>query len=156
MTAPFEPKAEDPQWRLVADFMRSIPKDGVATHAEMAAAAGCTERGVSAIVGMANQKLREEGLRLVAVPGVGYRWATPLDIADEATRGRQLRIRRGITRLIHSATAWRNHEDASDDDRRMASEVELTAREVARVQRKASATVRGYRPERPVFRKSED
>lgn len=152
----FERKGDAPQWELVADYMRSTPDGHVASLAELEAVADSAPGSIPSLVGIVNARLADEGLRLVAVPRRGYRWATPAEIADEATRGRQLRIRRGLTRVVHSATAWRNHPDATDEDRRRADEVSMTAREVARVHRKASAQVRGYRPERPRFARSED
>ena len=156
MNEAFEVKGEAAQWELIADFMKATPDNYVAHHRELAAIADCPLTAVASIVGLVNAKLKDEGLRLVAVRGVGYRWATPKDIADEATRGRPLRIRRGLNRVMHTATAWRNHADATDEDRRQADEVSLGAHEVARVHRKVTANVRGYRPERPRFARSED
>lgn len=152
----FVTKGDQAQWRLIVEFMESVPAEYVATHAELAAVADCEQRAVSHIItSRANPQLHSSGRRLVAVPGIGYRWARPAEIRDEVTRRRQLSVTRQFRKIVQGASAWKRHEDATDDDRKHAEEVAQSARELARVHRKASAELRGYRPERPVYRSSE-
>lgn len=145
---PFEPLNEFAQWKLLLDFMRNC--EGVVSFAELALSAEVQRDAVSGLIVKANEHLARngEGARIVNVKGIGYRWGSVIDVRQEVTLTRQVRMRGQLRRTRQAARVWRNHPDATVDDIRMADEADAQIAAVQRASKTARATLRGFAPER--------
>ncbi|MGE0342536.1 MAG: hypothetical protein AB7O86_05670 [Porticoccaceae bacterium] len=152
----FDRKGVDPQWLLVADYMRALPEGQIASLAEIAAVADCKSEAVSSIVHITNKKAADTGLRLVAVRGKGYRCATPADGLTEATVIRPSRARAAI-RQIRKATGFViSHAESTDAERKAATDADAHAAGLERMARSTQRQMSKLRPEVPVVKTSRD
>lgn len=147
----FERKNEQaPQWLMVLDYMRSVPDHHVATWEELAGIADCPVASVSSLVGIVNAKAVDEGLRLVAVRGHGYRRATPGEALIESTVVRAKRFGRQAKRAKAAADAARNHPQATPLERAQADQAGLHWSEMVVLGRRQSKRLRRSIPELPL------
>lgn len=153
---PFDRKGEEPQWRLLAEYMRHLPPGAVVMKAELAEVVDCKPSSVSKVVFETNRRMHNEGLRLVAVPGVGYRVATPGEMLHEATVTRGRKFVSQSKRGVEASSSVRNSPDASpiERDRAEKSLLHWTAMRV--IARRGARQLRSSRPEMPTVRRSGD
>lgn len=150
----FERKGEVPQWQLLVDYVRNLPDGYVASRAELAEVVDCKPSAISSVVFEANRRIYDQGIRITAVPNVGYRMATPGEMLHEATVTRGRKFVSQAKRGAEASSSARNAPEASLDEREKAEKALLHWTDMRRIARKGARTLRGVRPELPVVRRS--
>jgi hypothetical protein len=150
----FKPKEEKPQWLRLVEFFEAQAEGYIGETAGLELIVECVPGALAAIVGQANKKLADSGVRFTSVRGVGYRRATPAECLAESATRRPRWIAAGTKRAEAAALSVVNSEDATDDERKRASDVAAVHRDHLRVLRKQRAVLKVHAPELPVMARS--
>jgi hypothetical protein len=152
VTAPFQPKGEAAQYRLIEDFMLAMPMGYVASVDELALAADCPPRSVPSIVLRVNDTTAVAGFMLVYRDG-GYRVGSPEDCLARSVDRSALFLRQA-KRGKRAATTAILHPEASSETRRRATDAAGRWGQAIVSARDVRSDLRKLRPEYPVVKRS--